>query len=86
MAQALQQDIAPARGSAIDPELPWRVLSLLNVFRLLVPMLLLLVFFFDSPSTTVGSVHSGLFIGVTVAVHVTGSGSGEDGQAPWGRE
>jgi two-component system sensor histidine kinase PilS (NtrC family) len=48
------------------------VLSLLNVFRLLVPMLLLLVFFFDSPSTTVGSVHSGLFIGVTVAYFAFG--------------
>jgi two-component system sensor histidine kinase PilS (NtrC family) len=53
-------------------ESPWRVLSLLNVFRLLVPMLLLLVFFFDSPSTTVGSVHPGLFIGVTVAYFAFG--------------
>jgi two-component system sensor histidine kinase PilS (NtrC family) len=50
----------------------WRVLSLLNVFRLLFPMLLLLVFFFDSPSTTVGSVHPGLFIGVTVAYFAFG--------------
>jgi two-component system sensor histidine kinase PilS (NtrC family) len=53
-------------------ESPWRVLSLLNVFRLLLPMLLLVVFFFDSPSTTVGSVHSGLFIGVTVAYFAFG--------------
>jgi two-component system sensor histidine kinase PilS (NtrC family) len=50
----------------------WRVLSLLNVFRLLFPMLLLLVFFFDSPSTTVGSVHPGLFIGVSVAYFAFG--------------
>ena len=57
---------------ATPAESPWRVLSLLNVFRLLVPMLLLLVFFFDSPSTTIGSVHSGLFIGVTVAYFAFG--------------
>ena len=57
---------------ATPAESPWRVLSLLNVFRLLVPMLLLVVFFFDSPSTTVGSVHSGLFIGVTVAYFAFG--------------
>jgi two-component system sensor histidine kinase PilS (NtrC family) len=61
----------PSRA-ATPAESPWRVLSLLNVFRLLVPMLLLVVFFFDSPSTTVGSVHSGLFIGVTVAYFAFG--------------
>ncbi|HWJ04699.1 MAG TPA: HAMP domain-containing sensor histidine kinase [Steroidobacteraceae bacterium] len=66
MAQALQQDIAPAHGPAADPELPWRVLSLLNVYRLLLPMLLLMVFFFDAPTQSVGREHPGLFLAVAV--------------------
>jgi two-component system sensor histidine kinase PilS (NtrC family) len=45
----------------------WRVIRLLNVFRLLVPLVLLLVFFFDAPTRSVGSVNPGQFIGICVA-------------------
>ena len=39
MARALKSGIAEAAGRATSNiELPWRVLSLLNVFRLLLPM------------------------------------------------
>jgi two-component system sensor histidine kinase PilS (NtrC family) len=73
MARALQSGIAsPARGSAASAvgqaptDLSWRVMSLLNVFRLLLPMLLLLVFFFDTPTQTIGRHQPGLFLGVAV--------------------
>ncbi len=54
----------PATSSA---ELPWRVISLLNIFRLLVPMVLILVFFFDAPTRSVGTAFPGLFLGICVA-------------------
>ena len=53
-------------------ELPWRVLGLLNVFRLLLPMVLLLVFFFDAPTRSVGARQPGLFIGICVAYFAFG--------------
>ncbi|MGI9245463.1 MAG: sensor histidine kinase [Steroidobacteraceae bacterium] len=58
--------MVPSRGRPIDPDLPWRVLSLLNIFRLLVPMLLLLVFFFDAAPQTLGRHQPGLFLAATV--------------------
>ena len=58
------------------------MLSLLNVFRLLLPMLLLVVFFFDSPGSSVGSVQPGLFIGVTVAYFAFGAGLHPDDPEP----
>jgi len=51
----------------VPADLPWRVISLLNIFRLLVPMVLILVFFFDAPSRSVGSTYPGLFLGICVA-------------------
>jgi len=53
-------------------DLSWRVLGLLNVFRLLVPMVLLLVFFFDAPRRSVGAHSPGLFIGVCAAYFAFG--------------
>ena len=72
MKMAFKQAFTDPVRPASPAESPWRVLSLLNVFRLLLPMLLLVVFFFDSPSSSVGSAHAGLFIGVTVAYFAFG--------------
>jgi two-component system sensor histidine kinase PilS (NtrC family) len=55
---------ADAAGSN---DLAWRVIGLLNIFRLLVPMVLMLVFFFNAPDRSVGTVHPGLFLGICVA-------------------
>ena len=55
---------ADAAGSS---DLSWRVIGLLNIFRLLVPMVLILVFFFNAPDRSVGTVHPGLFLGICVA-------------------
>jgi two-component system sensor histidine kinase PilS (NtrC family) len=67
MAPALKPGLLEGVRPAPNVELPWRVLSLLNVFRLLLPMLLLLVFFFDAPTNSVGTLQPGLFIGTAVA-------------------
>jgi two-component system sensor histidine kinase PilS (NtrC family) len=67
MAPALKPGLLEGVRPAPNVELPWRVLSLLNVFRLLLPMLLLLVFFFDAPTNSVGRLQPGLFIGTAVA-------------------
>jgi two-component system sensor histidine kinase PilS (NtrC family) len=66
MVHALQPGMASAGRHSVDAELPWRVLSLLNVYRLLLPMLLLLVFFFDAPTRSVGSHQPGLFLAAAV--------------------
>jgi two-component system, NtrC family, sensor histidine kinase PilS len=63
MARALQT--GTSTGTPTDQA--WRVIALLNVFRLIVPMVLLLVFFFDAPTRSVGSHLPGLFLGVTIA-------------------
>ncbi len=65
MARAIEAaDIARTAELA---DLPWRVIRLLNIFRLLVPMVLLLVFFFDAPQHSVGSRFPGAFLGTCVA-------------------
>ena len=61
----MQGGISPGPAAASD--LPWRVVGLLNVFRLIVPMALLLVFFFNAPTRSVGTHQPGLFLGVCVA-------------------
>jgi two-component system sensor histidine kinase PilS (NtrC family) len=66
MARALQPGMPSAGRNPIDAELPWRVLALLNVFRLLLPMLLLMVFFFDAPTHSVGRNQPGLFLAIAV--------------------
>ena len=72
MARALQSGIVTSSGAMPGSELPWRVISLLNVFRLLLPMLLLLVFFFDAPTHSVGNHHPGMFLAVAVGYFVFG--------------
>jgi two-component system sensor histidine kinase PilS (NtrC family) len=67
MTRALKTGLQEPLGAAGGIELPWRVLSLLNVFRLLLPMLLLLVFFFNAPTNSVGARQPGMFIGIAVA-------------------
>jgi two-component system sensor histidine kinase PilS (NtrC family) len=66
MTRALESGITPLGGISTAKELPWRVISLLNVFRLLLPMLLLLLFFFDTPTRSVGNHHPAVFLGVAV--------------------
>jgi two-component system sensor histidine kinase PilS (NtrC family) len=53
-------------------DLAWRVMGLLNIYRLLVPVVLLLVFLFDSPYRSVGAVNPGLFIGICAAYFTFG--------------
>jgi len=53
-------------------DLAWRVIGLLNIFRLLVPMVLILLLFFDAPSRSVGTVLPGLFLGISVAYFTFG--------------
>jgi two-component system sensor histidine kinase PilS (NtrC family) len=72
MARALKTELTESGRGTAGIELPWRVLSLLNVFRLLLPMLLLLVFFFNAPSNSVGSLQPGLFISVAVGYFAFG--------------
>ncbi|HXW09925.1 MAG TPA: ATP-binding protein [Steroidobacteraceae bacterium] len=67
MAQAVQPGLVSTGRNPVDADLPWRVLSLLNVYRLLLPMLLLLVFFFDAPTRSVGSQQPGLLLATAVA-------------------
>jgi two-component system sensor histidine kinase PilS (NtrC family) len=54
----------PARE---PPELSWRVLGLLNLFRLLVPIVLLVVFWLAGEPRIVGQVNESLFVGTCVA-------------------
>ena len=55
---------ADAAGSS---DLAWRVIGLLNIFRLLVPMVLVLLLFFNAPNSSVGTALPGLFLGIAVA-------------------
>ena len=59
----LKRRTAPVRSD----DLAWRVIGLLNIFRLLVPMVLILLFFFNAPDQSVGTTQPGLFLGVCVA-------------------
>jgi len=64
-------------------EFPWRVLGLMNVFRLTAPMVLLLVFFFDAPRRSVGALNPGLFIGICAAYFAFGLVSIQAIQRRW---
>jgi two-component system sensor histidine kinase PilS (NtrC family) len=59
----------PARPAAPkdQEDLAWRVIGLLNIFRLLAPMVLVLLLFFNAPDRSVGSVMPGMFLGIAVA-------------------
>ena len=65
-AQAQAEASRPA-DAAVSSDLAWRVIGLLNVFRLLVPMVLILLLFFNAPNNSVGAVKPGLFLGICVA-------------------
>jgi two-component system sensor histidine kinase PilS (NtrC family) len=56
-----------ASPSREPPELSWRVLGLLNLFRLLVPIVLLLVFWLSGEPRIVGHVNASLLVGTCVA-------------------
>ncbi len=80
--------MAPILRSAPSPEsaaaeLPWRVLALMNIFRLIAPMVLLLVFFFDAPTRSVGAHDPGLFIGICAAYFSFGLISMQPIQRRW---
>ena len=74
---------APTITTASSAELPWRVIGLMNLFRLLVPMVLLLVFFFDAPTRSVGNAYPGLFLGVCAAYFAYGLFSMQATQRRW---
>jgi two-component system sensor histidine kinase PilS (NtrC family) len=58
--------------TARSDELAWRVIGLLNIYRLLVPMVLILLLFFNAPNRSVGTALPGLFLGVSVAYFAFG--------------
>src|SRR4026207_1772668 len=64
---ALAIEAGKLAQTAEQVDLPWRVISLLNIFRLLAPMVLLLVFFFNAPDYTIGGHLPGMFLGVCAA-------------------
>jgi two-component system sensor histidine kinase PilS (NtrC family) len=79
-----QTSSATPRPRPDEPtDLPWRVLGLLNIFRLMVPMVLLLVFFFDAPRRSVGTHNPGLFIGICAAYFAFGLVSTQPIQRRW---
>ena len=59
----------PAVPASID--LAWRVLALINVFRLLVPLLLILLYVTINPSP-VGQAHPAMFVGALTAYFLYG--------------
>src|SRR4029453_9220755 len=61
MAQVIEAGKLATTAEQVD--LPWRVIGLLNIFRLLAPMVLLLVFFFNAPNYTIGWRFPGIFLG-----------------------
>ena len=81
MARAMKPGITAIQDA--QPDLPWRVVGLLNIFRLVVPMVLLLVFFFDAPTRSVGTHRPGLFLGICVAYFVFGLVSIQTIQRRW---
>jgi two-component system sensor histidine kinase PilS (NtrC family) len=63
MAEFTRRPAATARSD----DLAWRVIGLLNIYRLLVPMVLVLLLFFNAPNRSVGTALPGLFLGIAVA-------------------
>jgi two-component system, NtrC family, sensor histidine kinase PilS len=63
----------PTRGSSFT-ELAWRVLTLVNLFRLLVP-LLLMVLYLTVPGAPVGHIHPALFVATTTGYFLFAAGS-----------
>jgi two-component system sensor histidine kinase PilS (NtrC family) len=63
MTESMSRPAATARSD----DLAWRVIGLLNIYRLLVPMVLILLLFFNAPNRSVGTTLPGLFLGMAVA-------------------
>jgi two-component system sensor histidine kinase PilS (NtrC family) len=63
---------SPPAETADTTDLAWRVIGLLNIYRLLVPMVLILLLFFNAPDSSVGTTHPGLFLGICVAYFTFG--------------
>jgi len=63
MAEFMRRSAATARSD----DLAWRVIGLLNIYRLLLPMVLVLLLFFNAPDRSVGTLLPGLFLGMAVA-------------------
>ena len=68
----MNSNARPTTVAARSDDLAWRVIGLLNVFRLLVPMVLILLLFFNAPNNSVGAVKPGLFLGICVAYFTFG--------------
>src|SRR4030095_17193650 len=83
MAQAIE--VGALARAAEEVDLPWRVISLINIFRLLAPMVLLLVFFFNAPNYTIGWRFPGMFLGVCAAWFSVGLVSIRSIQQRWPR-
>ncbi|HEY5810040.1 MAG TPA: hypothetical protein VIT67_18855, partial [Povalibacter sp.] len=62
------------RPYSFSAELSWRVLTLINLFRLLVPLLLLILFLTIKPSP-VGQMRPAIFIGAATAYFLFALGS-----------
>ncbi len=62
------------RTSRETPALSWRVLGLLNLFRLLAPVVLLLAFTFGGDPRLVGATHPDLFRATCLAYLIAGIG------------
>jgi len=73
----------PLAPETVTAELSWRVIGLLNLFRLLAPMVLVLLFFFNAPNRSVGTVYPGLFLGICVAYFTFGLVSIHPIQRQW---
>jgi two-component system sensor histidine kinase PilS (NtrC family) len=68
----MTSNASPTTVAARSDDLAWRVIGLLNIFRLLVPMVLILLLFFNAPNNSVGAVKPGLFLGICVAYFTFG--------------
>jgi len=65
--------VQPAPDAAAPPgELRWRIVGLLNLFRLLAPGVLLLVFYLDAPTRSVGAEHPRLLLASCIAYFAFG--------------
>ena len=73
----------PLAPETVTAELSWRVIGLLNLFRLLAPMVLVLLFFFNAPNRSVGTAYPGLFLGICVAYFAFGLVSIHPIQRQW---
>jgi two-component system sensor histidine kinase PilS (NtrC family) len=79
----MTQSTHARESRSLPDELSWRVIGLLNLFRLLAPMVLILLFFFNAPNRSVGTAYPGLFLGICVAYFTFGLVSIHPIQRQW---